>query len=699
MRLRALVVIMFFFLVTGSFVIIFIDERCEASGNEIYVDDDYYLPGDGSAEHPYRSIQYAINLADEGDTIYVFGGDYNETLMINKRLNIIGSIDDGNTIINYRQGHNKYTVEITADKVILEGFNITDSGNYIISDIKGALVHVTSDDVIIQRNNITRCQNAWGIYLDSSDGNVIGDNFINDTRVGVYLSSSNTNDIINNIISSCTNAGAKMDSSENNRLYNNEIDNNNYGLYIRDCSNINISNNTISSSQFHGVCIYQDVDDVIVNNIIRDNSGDGIHLNSLNSKIRGNSFESNQIGINLDSSFCKIIGNIINDSFSSGIYAGSGSENNIVYLNFFHGNDVNANEKGDNQWYYENQGNYWDDYNEVDRDGDGIGDTPYTIVGGVQDKYPLGIFLKPPFKPTDPSPEDGEDNVGLKITLNVSVYDPDGEMMDVYFYNASGALLGVDKNVFSGKWATCNFYQPFATTFAWYAVANDSRLENQSIYWFFTTRQRPPENEKPVADPGGPYTAGIDQVIVFDASGSSDPDGEIDFYRWNFGDGTSEILDISPTHSYSTPDTYYVTLTVIDNDGTSAMATATVTITSSSTNQQPVALTGGPYSGYVGGTISLNGSYSYDPDAGGAITNYTWDFEDGVKEYEANPTHIYTVAGKYNVTLTVTDNEGSKDTATTTITIYSSYEETPGFEIIFSLIAIAFILIWKRRRN
>ncbi|MCK5031755.1 MAG: right-handed parallel beta-helix repeat-containing protein, partial [Thermoplasmatales archaeon] len=364
-----------------------------------YVDDSFHINRDGSAEHPYYGIQEAIDLADEGDIIYVFGGTYNDTLSINKKITIIGSIDDGNTIIEYKSGH-KYTVEITADYVTLEGLSISDSGNNIISDIKGALVHVTSDNVIIQRNNITHCQNGWGIYLDSSNGHVIGSNFINNARVGIYLSSANTNDMVNNVISNCSSGSVEMKYSSNNRLYNNYIIESIYGIYARKCSNINISGNIIRDNTQHGIGLYQNNDDVIVNNTLINNNVYGINLNSFNSKVAGNEIDNSQVGINLDQSSCEIYGNFINNSMSMGILTTYVSEDNIIYLNHFNNNDINAKENGNNQWYYENQGNYWDDYKEIDRNLDGIGDTPYAINGGGQDKYPLGVFLKPPSKPS-----------------------------------------------------------------------------------------------------------------------------------------------------------------------------------------------------------------------------------------------------------------------------------------------------------
>ena len=74
----------------------------------------------------------------------------------------------------------------------------------------------------------------------------------------------------------------------------------------------------------------------------------------------------------------------------------------------------------------------------------------------------------------------------------------------------------------------------------------------------------PPMNAAPVADPGGPYNGQPGQVVPFDGSGSSDPNGDPLTYAWDFGD-SSFGSGIAPTHTFAVASTYNVTLTV--NDG------------------------------------------------------------------------------------------------------------------------------------
>ncbi|MBN1280948.1 MAG: PKD domain-containing protein [Candidatus Thermoplasmatota archaeon] len=88
------------------------------------------------------------------------------------------------------------------------------------------------------------------------------------------------------------------------------------------------------------------------------------------------------------------------------------------------------------------------------------------------------------------------------------------------------------------------------------------------------------------------------------------------------------------------------------------------------TNYPPTAdaWTGTPYKAAVNEPIIFDGSASYDRD--GTIVTYHWDFGDYTFGDQQIMEHVYTVAGVYTVSLTVTDDDGATDTYTTTATVH-----------------------------
>jgi PKD repeat protein len=168
-----------------------------------------------------------------------------------------------------------------------------------------------------------------------------------------------------------------------------------------------------------------------------------------------------------------------------------------------------------------------------------------------------------------------------------------------------------------------------------------------------------------VADPNGPYSGTVGAPVSFDGSGSTDPDGTIVAYNWEFGDGSTGT-GVSPTHTYGAAGTFTVTLTVTDNAGATDTASTTATI-ADVPNAPPVADPNGPYTGTVGVAVTFDGTGSSDPD--GTIVAWDWDFGDGNTGTDVSPTHTYATAGTFTVTLTVTDDEGATDSASTTATV------------------------------
>ncbi|MEJ2455566.1 MAG: PKD domain-containing protein [Candidatus Thiodiazotropha sp.] len=184
-----------------------------------------------------------------------------------------------------------------------------------------------------------------------------------------------------------------------------------------------------------------------------------------------------------------------------------------------------------------------------------------------------------------------------------------------------------------------------------------------------------PANQPPVAEANGPYVALTGEAIAFSSAGSSDSDGTIASYYWDFGDGSSST-SANPAHSYASAGSYTATLTVTDDDGAMGSDTATVTINSQPAgNQPPVADANGPYSGTAGVAISFSSGGSSDSD--GSIVGFSWSFGDGTGSSQANPTHTYSAAGSYSVSLTVTDNGGATGSDITSASVAAAPNQAP----------------------
>jgi PKD repeat protein len=135
-----------------------------------------------------------------------------------------------------------------------------------------------------------------------------------------------------------------------------------------------------------------------------------------------------------------------------------------------------------------------------------------------------------------------------------------------------------------------------------------------------------------VANAGGPYTGTAGTAVSFTGAASTDPQGETLTYAWNFGDnGTG--TGVSPTHTYATPGTYTVSLTVTNTSNLSATATNKATIAAVA----PVANAGGPYTGTAGTAVSFSGAGSSDPQ--GETLTYAWNFGDNGTGTGVSPTH------------------------------------------------------------
>lgn len=180
-------------------------------------------------------------------------------------------------------------------------------------------------------------------------------------------------------------------------------------------------------------------------------------------------------------------------------------------------------------------------------------------------------------------------------------------------------------------------------------------------------------NARPMARLGEDIAAERGETIAFDASASTDVDGDPLTYRWDFGNGETGA-GATPSYAYQDVGTYRVTVTVDDGSGlANARHSATLTVTvGHPPNQAPVAEAGADVTAVIGEVIAFDASASRDP--GGNIASYEWDFGDGGRTTGVRPVHTFWKEGEYTVRLTVTDDyapapESVEDTLTVRVEV------------------------------
>lgn len=165
-----------------------------------------------------------------------------------------------------------------------------------------------------------------------------------------------------------------------------------------------------------------------------------------------------------------------------------------------------------------------------------------------------------------------------------------------------------------------------------------------------------------------PEAPTLQEPVTMDATTSTDEGAQCRdacTYTWDFG-GESTATGRVVTYRFRAVRTYAVKLTVTDSAGSSSTLTQNVTV---ATGDAPnAAFTSSPSSPGQFQTVQFNASSS-TAGAGRTISSYEWQFGDGGTASGVTVTRAYSVLGTYQVTLTVTDNVGLKDTATNSVAV------------------------------
>ena len=344
------------------------------------------------------SIQQALALAVNGDTILVNAGVYREgNILINSSIVFKGI---NNPVL---EGENKYEIiSIKSNNVTVDGFTLLHAGRSEIKDIAGIKIYNVHNVTII--NNIlddtnfgiytqygSKCtiknnklisygteelQSGNGIHCFKCDSMLIIGNTINGHRDGIYFEFVTNSVIWRNISTGNVRYGLHFMFSQDNSYITNLFKNNGSGVAVM---------------YSHGVKMF--------NNFFEDNWGDasyGILLKDISdSYIEGNHFKKNTVGIHMEgSSRIELRRNeFINNGWAIKIQA-SCDDNNIEQNNFM-GNTFDIGTNGSlvlNKF----NGNYWDKYEGYDIDKNKIGDVPYhpvSLYSMIIDNNPSALML------------------------------------------------------------------------------------------------------------------------------------------------------------------------------------------------------------------------------------------------------------------------------------------------------------------
>lgn len=310
---------------------------------------------------------------------------------------------------------------------------------------------------------------------------------------------------------------------------------------------------------------------------------------------------------------------------------------------------------------------------------------PPTSFGGTIREREVIITFQPPtadflFEPAEPV-------AGEMVTFDGSFsFDFDGQIVSyAWDFDGDGQPDATE--------AIVSFTFPAAGTYDIALTVVDDAGNEDTIITSVTvsgeTTIRPSTSlQPPVADfsymPAQPQTG---ETILFNGTSSSDFDGQIISFAWDFnGDGVIDSMESIGSIVYSSPGSYAVSLTVTDDGGNTDSVTYTVIVGGeeqaptppSTTTQLPIAdFQISPAEPAPGQRVLLNGTSSLD--LGGSIVEFSWDFnEDGIVDATAPIVETqFDAPGTYSVSLTVTDNDGNTDTISQNIVVSGEAQPVP----------------------
>jgi PKD repeat protein len=637
-------------------------------------------------------IQAALNYSQSGDTITIHGGDYylpKEIYQRNKSLNIVGK---GKVTLHLQTPDRGMDKEVNRE-IFFNGSNITNTKLSANAKKGSSQLVLTDASQVLQGDLIKIWKNVQWCPLDYPDqmtgemyavknvnGNVITLNqpLLRDYRLSetvqvevyrpiqIHIKNIRVEDTGNTTI----HHGIVLQYCKDSSVTNSWLNNSGFGnLCLYSCFNVSINNNQIYNALHHdcgyGINVasgsaFVNISHNHIENCRHTISGNSDELKSLNrdvfiadntligaETVRGSwVVDAHAVTIDFFVTRNKIYPQLpYFYAFSDGTQQ-STFTNNEIYGGY--GGIFKRGGVSDGVHIYENN-TFNNMAGEIYRGGDGI-DNTLIIRNNTQNKGIYGIRF--PYK----------GSVRNVIISNNRFSNLSNQGMNQKFL-MNGVNLTISENTFAnikyeGIYLDGNSFKNGAVK-----IKNNTLINvNPPNYSFGITVKnvknaeisgnkisKTPVPKAPVADFSASPTSGKAPLKVkFKSTSTGDPTA----WKWNFGDGSALVTEQNPEHTYSKTGVYTVKHTAINAYGRDTeIKTSYIKVT---TSAKPVAaFSASPTSGKA----PLN--VAFTDKSTGSPASWKWSFGDGTYSTAKSPAHTYSKAGKYTVSLTVSNAKGS----------------------------------------
>lgn len=348
--------------------------------------------------HDVKTIHAALEMAHDGDTIWVDGGIYREgNIAIRKSVALIGH---NNPVIDGQKQHE--TISIFVPHVTIQGFTVKDSGRSSVTDVAAIKIYNTHDVRIADNtvdnsffgiyaqqaknstieNNVLTAQGKTelvvgnGIHAWKSDSLRIEGNTVIGHRDGIYLEFVTHTESIRNTIEDNLRYGLHFMFSHDNAYFHNTFTRNGAGVAVMYTRNVRMEHNVFNESwgdASYGLLLKDITDSHIVNNTFARNTTGILMEGSNRVNMKRNQFEGNGWALRIQAS-CQ--DNVL-------------TENNFIQNTF----DIATNGSLSRNKF---DRNYWDKYEGYDLDKDKVGDVPHrpiSLYSMIVEKHPMSMLL------------------------------------------------------------------------------------------------------------------------------------------------------------------------------------------------------------------------------------------------------------------------------------------------------------------